>query len=530
MKKSSVKDILKRYKNASSGANNFYSMYKKCYELSSPNANNIDQGANKGSTNQNGVLDSTVSRASDSFVNTFITTIFPPQTRWMELEPSEDLIKAVAKARNLNEEDVHEELTAGYQYVTDRFFDVLNQSNFYSIIDQFAHDVFVGTGVILAQRANDMFNNASPVDFTAVPPLDIAVDVAPNQKITGVFRKTSVKLSDIQYVWPNFDTSVIKNFDSNNEQETTKEFIECCILEPIYVKTPAGKEIYKRWRYLVICEEEIGFEEYYKNNPIIAFFWNLRHGENVGRGLMTKLLPDALQLEAMVSLKNKWVQMYGLGMHSIVASKLFNPATAQIRPNAAIIVKEQGAIQPIQPAGNPQVQQLEIQQLQEAIRQTALDLNIPTDPNMTATQVNYIAQRQLQIFAGVVGRIQFQLLWPIVQTVLDILVEDGYLQLPEGLEKIDSRTTKLKILSPVGRVQNLNDLNSMMSALSYIAQIDPSLIQLYVKTEDLPTWIFNQTGSPAKFLRSDEETQNKKAEIEQQQMQLLALQNSNNKA
>ena len=66
----------------------------------------------------------------------------------------------------------------------------------------------------------------------------------------------------------------------------------------------------------------------------------------------------------------------------------------------------------------------------------------------------------------------------------------------------------------------MNDLNSLNTAIGTIAQIDPTLIQQYIRTEDLPTYIFEQTGSPAKLLRSKEET----AKI-QQQMEKLHLKN-----
>ena len=34
-------------------------------------------------------------RAADAFVNTFVSTICPPQTRWMELAPPSDELRGV---------------------------------------------------------------------------------------------------------------------------------------------------------------------------------------------------------------------------------------------------------------------------------------------------------------------------------------------------------------------------------------------------------------------------------------------------
>ena len=77
----------------------------------------------------------------------------------MELSPSDELVEYLAKQSTntwdmMSEaeqkqviQEIDEKLTAEYQKITDKFFSALNQSNFYSIIDQFAHDIFVGMGL-----------------------------------------------------------------------------------------------------------------------------------------------------------------------------------------------------------------------------------------------------------------------------------------------------------------------------------------------------------------------------------------------
>ena len=70
----------------------------------------------------------------------------------------------------------------------------------------------------------------------------------------------------------------------------------------------------------------------------------------------------------------------------------------------------------------------------------------------------------------------------------------------------------------------MQDLNALMSALGNIAQVDPNLITLYVKTEDLPTYIFGQTGAPAKLLRTEKETKEVQQQMAEQQQAAALLQ------
>lgn len=534
-----IENIKRRYNKAKTGAETFFTMYKRAYELCAPNYNNTQPGAYRGQTGQPNVTDSTVSRAADAFVNTFVSTICPPQTRWMELSPSDELVELVAKDRaernkvvfeelpieqqNIELQQIREELTQKYQKITDSFFVALNQSNFYSVLDQFSHDIFVGTGCLLIQHSGEYFDSASPLDFTVIPPLDIAVELSPQQKITAVFRKQKLRYSQIEYTFPGFDMSVLDS-EAQQDDDCEIEVLEACVIDPQFIQAENGVVRFMRWHYMVIYNDKIAFETRLEENPFVVFFWSLRHGENVGRGLLTKLLPDAEELQVLTKTKLQWLQMNAMGIYTIVTSMVPNPAMVKIRPNSVIPVLEQGAIQPLQPSGNPQIEQMHIQELQQAIKETALDFTIPNDPRMTATQVQYIAQRQLQIFAGVVGRIQFQFLWKIVQNCLNILINVGAIKLPPELAKIDPRTTKLKILSPIGRVQFMNDLNSLNTAIGTIAQIDPTLIQQYIRTEDLPTYIFEQTGSPAKLLRSKEETAKIQQQMAQQQEAMMMAQ------
>ena len=528
MKKSSVKSLLGRAADCEGKTQTFYSIYKRMYELFASSANNVDAGSNQGQTTSTGVLDSTASRALDSFVVNFISTICPPNSKWASLLPSDNIIAEISESEGIDTQDVKEQLTAAYQEITDILFDNIDHSNLYSVFSQYVRDVFIGTGTLLIQKSNDLFDSASPLDFTAIPPLDISTEIAANGKQTATFRKRDIKYSEIQYLWPEFNMGAIKNKpNAEEENKFTVNITEACVLEPIHVKTPEG-EILKRWRYVVIVDDAIGFEDHFKFNPFATFFWDILSGENMGRGLAFKVFPDVLALEAMTDLKNRWTQMFGFGMLEVQPSKMYNASSAKIRPNAVFQVKEKGAVTPIQMAGSPQVQQLELEYLRQSIKETSLDFQVPEDPRMTATQVQILANQQLKLFAGVLGRIQFQLLWPVIQQSLEILIETGQIKLPAGLSKIDPRTTQLKILSPLGRVQNLNDVEALMVAMERIGQINPELIPDYIKIEDIPSGMFEKTGSPAQFLRSSEETEQIQQQKAQQQQMMMEMEMQKN--
>ena len=136
-------------------------------------------------------------------------------------------------------------------------------------------------GCLLVQHSGDYFDSASPLDFTAIPPLDIAVELSPQQKITAVFRKQKLRYSQIEYTFPGFDYSVLDS-DNNEEMDCEIEVLEACVIDPKFIKAENGMTRFVRWHYVVIYNDKIAFETRLEENPFVVFFWSLRQGENVG--------------------------------------------------------------------------------------------------------------------------------------------------------------------------------------------------------------------------------------------------------
>ena len=513
----SVESIMRRFKSSESAAGNFRGMYQRSYELAAPNHNAYEDAP--GSIKSPLVYDSVPAMAMDSFVNTMMNTVTPTHTRWASLEAGVGLPFLAAQAQGLQEpteedlDEVKNNLNNELNEITENLFAYLNSSNLYSALGSMYYDVGVGTGCMLAMPGDERIGIGSPLNFRAMPPNVVSLEEGAYGEISAVFRKIDARKRDIEFEWPD-----VKSLGSGRDEEDRLRLIESTIFNP---KTG-------RWDYnLVFEEKEIVLKRTYKSNPWIIFRWNIIPGEVWGRGPMIKALPDAQQLNAAKELSIKSSQLSAFGAYTGISDDIVNPNTIRVIPGVIIPVKRNAgssgpSLMPLPGVGNINAQVLMIQELQGNIRRMLLDDTLPgpEGPSMTATEVLERVRKIQRDFGAVFGRITYELLQPILQRSLDILSDRGLMALSPVLTNIDSFTVKMKVVSPLARLQSMQDVEALMQVVQTLGGIAPELMAQQVKLDMLGDWLADKLGAPPKFIKSREEQQQ---DVFQQQQQQAAL-------
>lgn len=146
------------------------------------------------------------------------------------------------------------------------------------------------------------------------------------------------------------------------------------------------------------------------------------------------------------------------------------------------------------------------------------------EPQITATEAMLRAQEKGQLLAPTMGRMQAELLGPLVERELDILAVNGALP-PMPQELIDAGAEyKVEYQSPLNQAQRAGVgvaiLNSIQ-ALIPLAQMDKTVINL-VDTHEAARQLLESNGFPASAIRSEEDaTAISEGQAEQEQMQQL---------
>lgn len=135
------------------------------------------------------------------------------------------------------------------------------------------------------------------------------------------------------------------------------------------------------------------------------------------------------------------------------------------------------------------------------------------NPNMTATQALLLAQQQGQMVSPVVGRLQTELLGPLIRRESGILFRQGKhpAMPPQLAEYLQSQGQPLGIdyESPLTRAARSEEAVAVLrtlEALAPLAQIDPTAYRRF-KAGEMAEIVARANGLPAKALHSDAEMQ-----------------------
>lgn len=148
------------------------------------------------------------------------------------------------------------------------------------------------------------------------------------------------------------------------------------------------------------------------------------------------------------------------------------------------------------------------------------------EPQITATEAMLRAQEKGQLLAPTMGRMQAELLGPMVERELDILSAAGVLPpMPRELLEAGGEY-KISYQSPLNQAQQAGvgmGILQTIQAIAPLAQVDPSVMMIF-DVEKAARMLSDINGVPASIIRSDEDIQAMKAQQAQaaQAQQLLA--------
>jgi len=497
-----VKRLLARYKHASAIKDLWLPTMQECYEFALPQRESF-YSETVGARRTDRIFDETAVVGVQEFASRLQSGIVPNYARWADLVAGSEIPEAEQK-------EVNVELDKVTEYV----FEVLQNSNFAQEVHETFLDVAVGTGVLLIEEGDAV----QPIKFKAIPLPQIVLDSGHDDKIDHVFRKRKIRMKDLPYAYPNGEISEKMAMDLEKSPETNVE-----ILEVVYRMYENTKE--EEHRYCVIALDYVHkiVESAYTgigSNPYVVYRWSKVAGEIYGRGPLQLALPAIKTSNLVIELILENAQMAISGMYQVEDDGVVNVDNIQLIPGS-IIPKAQGSsgLQPIAPAGNFNVSDLVLRDMRTNIKK-ALYNDMLGNPNektpMTATEVAERMADLSRTIGSAFGRLQAELVNPVLQRVIYILKKQGRITVPT----VNGREVKIRSSSPLAQAQQHSDVATIDRFLGLIqSRVGPELLNVLIKQDEVAKYVAKKLGVPDDLIRTQEEMQQAMQQMQAMQQQ-----------
>jgi hypothetical protein len=446
---SKLEQLVERFKKACERKQNWEAHWQECYAYAFPqreNASSNYAGFNQGAKQTVNLYDGTAPDAVDQLAASLLAELTPPWAKWFGLKAGPEL-----------DDDEKEQASKILDKNSEVMLQHFEHSNFAVEIHQCYLDlVIAGTACLLFEEAP--IGDATAFHFYAVPLREIAIEESANGRIDTTFRCSEITLSGITTRFPNAQLPEELLKKSKNNSEAKMRLIEAVIPR----QYGCGYEyIAFIWDEFLNGSKGLVLKEgVFEASPFINFRWLKAPGEVYGRSPVMKALPDIKTANKVVELILKNASIAVTGIWQAEDDGILNPANIKLVPGA-IIPKAIGSkgLTPLESPGKFDVSQLILTELRGRINHAMLAdrLSQIEAPYMTATQVLERSAEMARILGATFGRLQSELLTPLLKRAFYILRRRGEIYNID----LDGKTVDLQYKSPLALTQAKKDISNI---------------------------------------------------------------------
>jgi hypothetical protein len=465
-------------------------------------------------------FESTAQLSVDIFASSLVGFLANPAMQWFALEPTD---KELMKNRDV---------ALWFDVAAERMLAAFNEpaAKFYSNLKMCAIDlgVFGTVGMWVQEGTNSM------LEFSAryVKELYVSEDASGNvdtvyrellmtprqmaQKfgVEALSPRTREKLQEK----PDDLTAVIHALEPREDYDPDRQGRLDMPISSVYIEKEAEHIL-----------EESGFHEM----PLPVSRWDVYPNDVYGTSPAVRVLPD-------IKMVNQIEKTYILA-----AEKTLNPpmqipfdgflGNLDLSAGAINVRRDafQGGVEPIITIGNIPFTVEMLASKKNLIREAFYvdQLQLMESPQMTATEVMARTDEKLRLMAPMIGRVQSELLGPIIERVFGILYRRSLAMgfenapFPEPPEILQQTRFKVKYISPLERAQRASEANSIVSFVNSIvplSQVDPSVLD-NLDFDEIVRELHDIQSVPSLILKDPREVNRERQAREQQQQQMMAL-------
>ncbi len=477
-----LKNVMSRYEAANTRRDNWKNLWQECYDFALPQRAEFQSELRPGAARTDRIYDATAMDAAEQLAASLLGNLTPSWSQWFGLKPGPDLSPQEAEALAPVLEKAAKTLQAHF-----------DRSNFAVEIHQSYLDLVVGGTASLNFEETEP-GAPSAFRFTSTPLSQVALEEGISGYLDGTFRALELTLDQInaRYPFANLPDKIIRSATSNPQARFK-------ILESVLVNG-----LVYDFTCLLIDDKNAPIllhSGQFEQSPVINFRWMKSPGEIYGRSPIMKALPDIKTTNKVVELVLKNASIAVTGIWQADDDGVLNPANIELTPGS-IIPKAQGSkgLQTLEMPGRFDVSELMLDSLRGRIRHALLtDRLAPLNaPRMSATEVIERSAEMSQLLGATYGRLQTELLTPLITRAFSILRRRG--EVPDVA--LDERLVSIDYRSPLARAQGQRNVQNTLSWINSVIAMGPEATSA-VNLPQAARFLGEALGVPSDLIRAD---------------------------
>jgi hypothetical protein len=482
--------LLERFARAKARRSRWESLWQDCYDYALPYRGDFLHGYGPGDRRSDRLFDGTAPDAVDQLAASLLAQLTPPWSRWIGFAPGPELGDPELRAEHQAAAPILERMAESLQSHLDR-------SNFAVEMHQCFLDLVVGgSASLLVEEAPP--GEPSALRFAAVPLTETVLEEGASGRLDTTFRRSQLSLAGLEERFPGL--SLPAEARRRGEEDTQARF---ALIEAVLPEREAKGG---GFRYSLVLEAGQGTqgpallaEARFQDSPYVNFRWLKAPGEAYGRSPVMKALPDIKTANKVVELVLKNASIAVTGIWQADDDGVLNPAAVRLVPGT-IIPKAVGSsgLTPLEAPGKFDVSELVLEDLRARIRRALLadQLGQINAPRMTATEVLERASEISRLLGATYGRLQAELLTPLVLRALAILRRRG--EVPDLA--VDGRVVELQYRSPLAQAQAQRDVQTTLTWIEMASALGPGALDA-VDHAAAVRWLGERFGVPGELIR-----------------------------
>lgn len=452
-----------------------------------------------------------------------------PASKWFSLRMVGERVRnpETGEPMDINEDQVVK------QYLTDVEWLMWQRiyqpgSNFTTALHECYLDLGAfGTAILFVGQRDD-----GGLMFECRPLAECVIAENHEGRVDTVFRKTCYTVRQMMQMKETDNWTVSDKVERLYKDEKFDETVD--VIHAVYPRSERdwGKKNPENmpWASVYFEREEAhelevsGFTEF----PYLVSRWGKYSGEIYGRSPAMVALPDIKMLQAMTITKIKLMQKAAdpplwLKDDGVVGQTRTVPGGVNYwrgNPNDGVM------LQPVSLQGIQYLMQ-DIQALREQVLRVfyADLLRMADRAKMTATEVVQRTAEQMRLFGPLIGRLESEMLGPMVERIFGILTRQG--MLPSAPEEIQDKEFTVEYVSPIATAQKQQAANGVVQVMQLIGMFGPEvaaqIAQQNLDIGKLFAWAWDLFNNDPDLLKKDEDQEQDAQMMQAQQAMQLGV-------